>query len=307
MKKIIKLTESKIISLIKRVISEESQGWGLSYARDIEVTKYQKNSNAPECKPCTLTVTGSLKGDFDKKTFCVNKKLYHGTWDCPEGYGLESVITKEYGVTNDSDRNGKNNVDYYIKRLPSENYEDFLSKLKDPHVLLTIMAIGTAFIPMVGPFLSAGFGLGDAGLYYKEGKNKEAGLVALMSVLPFVGILGKIGLKGVSPKTFTTIGEKLATNSKVTKIEADIIEKVVQNKDEVIKAVNTYSKANQIGGKLPAETGVLKVVGTVGAYAGAAQGYNKTYDYYYNKNTLNQEKENIESLEKLLTSRFKKN
>ena len=57
----------------------------------------------------------------------------------------------------------------------------------DPHTVSTIFAIGTAFIPLVGPFISATIGLADAGLYYKEGDKNAAGLTAALSMLPFAG------------------------------------------------------------------------------------------------------------------------
>jgi hypothetical protein len=56
----------------------------------------------------------------------------------------------------------------------------------DPHTLMTILAIGTAFIPVAGPFISAGIGLADAALYYEEGDKSSAGLTAAFSMIPFI-------------------------------------------------------------------------------------------------------------------------
>ena len=39
----------------------------------------------------------------------------------------------------------------------------------DTHTFMTLAQIATAFIPVAGPFISAGIGLADAALYYKEG------------------------------------------------------------------------------------------------------------------------------------------
>jgi hypothetical protein len=53
----------------------------------------------------------------------------------------------------------------------------------DVHDLLTILQIGSFFIPIIGPFLSLGIGLGDAAIYYNEGEKGMAALVAGFSFL----------------------------------------------------------------------------------------------------------------------------
>ena len=45
----------------------------------------------------------------------------------------------------------------------------------DPHTRNTILAIGVAFIPVVGPALSMGVAAYDAKLYWNEGKKKTRG------------------------------------------------------------------------------------------------------------------------------------
>ena len=67
--------------------------------------------------------------------------------------------------------------------------ETILNNL-DPHTLMTVLAIGTAFIPVVGPFISAGIGLADAAMYYKEGDKTSAGVTAAFSMIPFIGKVG---------------------------------------------------------------------------------------------------------------------
>ena len=65
----------------------------------------------------------------------------------------------------------------------------------DPHTVNTLLAIGTAFIPFVGPFISAGIGLYDAKMYYDEGDTKTAGLVGLFACIPGIGgLASKLGL-----------------------------------------------------------------------------------------------------------------
>lgn len=106
----------------------------------------------------------------------------------------------------------------------------------DPHTIATIFQIGTAFIPFVGPFISAGIGLADAGMYYKEGDNKAAGLTAAFSMLPFVGkLVSKIpGVKQLGKQGMAALSTKIAKGSKYfTQAEIEILNAVTKYRDEV--------------------------------------------------------------------------
>ena len=105
-----------------------------------------------------------------------------------------------------------------ISNLPSE-YK---------RTLLTIFGIGTAFIPVVGPFISAGIGLADAGMYYQEGDKKTAGVVAVFSMLPFVGsIVSKIpGVKELGTKGMALLASKLSKGQKLTQLESEIVNSI---------------------------------------------------------------------------------
>jgi len=96
----------------------------------------------------------------------------------------------------------------------------------DPHALTAILGLATAFIPVVGPFISAGIGLVDAAMYYNEGDKKSAGMVAVLSMIPFAsGIVSKIpAIKKIGPKGMALIAKKLSSkNQNLTKIESDIV------------------------------------------------------------------------------------
>jgi hypothetical protein len=106
----------------------------------------------------------------------------------------------------------------------------------DPHTLMTILAIGTAFIPVAGPFISAGIGLSDAAMYYKEGDTKTAGLTAALSMLPFVGsVVSKIpGVKQLGVKGMAALASKLGKGSKnLTKAEAEIAQLISNYTPEI--------------------------------------------------------------------------
>jgi len=78
-------------------------------------------------------------------------------------------------------------TDYEKREL--KKGETFLNNLNNlnPHTLMTIAQIGTAFIPLVGPFISMGIGLADAAMYYNEGDKKTAGLIGVFSMIPGIG------------------------------------------------------------------------------------------------------------------------
>jgi hypothetical protein len=109
-----------------------------------------------------------------------------------------------------------------ISNLPSE-YK---------RTLLTIFGIGAAFIPVVGPFISAGIGLADAGMYYQEGDKKTAGVVAVFSMLPFVGsIVSKIpGVKELGTKGMALLASKLSKGQKLTQLESEIVNSIYKFK-----------------------------------------------------------------------------
>ena len=113
--------------------------------------------------------------------------------------------------------------------------ETILNNL-DPHTIATIFAIGTAFIPVVGPFISAGIGLADAALYYKEGDSKSAGLTAAFSMIPFAGkIISKIpGVKQLGSKGMALLASKLSSGAKnLTKAETEIANAISKYSPEV--------------------------------------------------------------------------
>ena len=107
--------------------------------------------------------------------------------------------------------------------------DDALPKGKiDPHTLMTVLAIGTAFIPVVGPFISAGIGLADAAMYYKEGDKTSAGVTAAFSMIPFIGKIP--GVKELGSKGMALLGSKLAKGIKVfSPAETKILNTIKQN------------------------------------------------------------------------------
>jgi hypothetical protein len=102
---------------------------------------------------------------------------------------------------------------------------------QNAHTVNTVLQIGTAFIPLVGPFISAGIGLADASIYYKNGDTKQAGLVAILSLLPGAStVVSKIpAIAQLGEKGMAALAVKLGTNKALTSIEATIVDSLSKN------------------------------------------------------------------------------
>ena len=177
----------------------------------------------------------------------------------------------------------------------------------DPHDVLSVLELGTLFIPVVGPFVSAGFGLGNAALYYKEGDTKSAGLFALFSVLPFIGdipVVKQIGKRGMD-----ILGQKLlkqGTKASLSPIETNVLKELNKNKsliksevDKKVKqmATNSLQKTKGLSVNTKKNLNTIAKFGLQSAaYLGTGVAYSKTYDYFDKKN---QEKDFLKSLEKI--------
>lgn len=165
----------------------------------------------------------------------------------------------------------------------------------DPHTALMVFQIATAFIPVVGPFISAGIGLMDAATYMKEGDKKNAGMAAMFSVLPgATSLISKIpGIKQLGKNGMKILADKLIKNgnkAKLTKLEKETLDLMAKEKDLVTQELNNMSK--QIATKAAetvqnpttkdamkkiAKSG-LRFAGSIGGYAAAGIGYDKVYD-----------------------------
>jgi len=158
------------------------------------------------------------------------------------------------------------NENQYLFLIEQSSYEkgiwdrstkmlDNMSKLS-PHTVATILQIGTVFIPVAGPFISATIGLTDAALYYKEGDNNSAGLTATFSMLPFVGsVVSKIpGVKQLGSKGMAALSKKISGGANLTKAEVELantikaytptikdeLSKMAPKVKSVVKDIETY-------------------------------------------------------------------
>ena len=114
----------------------------------------------------------------------------------------------------------------------------------DPHTKNVILGFGAAFIPVVGPLISAGIGLADAKLYYDEGDKTSAGLTATFAMLPLVGslVLKIPGVKELGVKGMSRLASLIKSNGKLTKQELEIVNGIVQNEKLIKSELTTLSK-----------------------------------------------------------------
>ena len=166
---------------------------------------------------------------------------------------------------------------------------DFYKKYN--HEVNTVLAIGAAFIPFVGPAITAGIGMMDAKQYYDEGDTKTAGMVAMFSLLPGVGaVISKIpGIKTLGAKGMAELGKKLSLGTKITNpAEIEVVSKMAKYKDLIKAEMEKIGKDATIA---TARKGVqrnivkknvankaLGVGGTVLGYGGLGVAYSMAYD-----------------------------
>lgn len=191
-------------------------------------------------------------------------------------------------------------TDYEKRELEkSKNLLDNMSKLNQ-HDLLQVLALGSAFIPYVGPVLTLGFGLADAYLYKKEGDDKMAGMMLMFSLLPGIGsVVSKIpGVKQLGAKSMSELGKKLMVGSKLSKTELDVASQIAKNKDLIQSEMIKIGKeaTNRVSKKQTIKQSVKSGMKTIAGYTALGVGYDKTYDYLERK----KEEENLKKLNALL-------
>jgi hypothetical protein len=105
------------------------------------------------------------------------------------------------------------------------------SKSDSIEMVTNTIAFASAFIPVVGPFISAGISLGNAAIHWKQGKQKEAAVDALFAIIP---LLGKIpGVAKISNSIAKSLASKILGKGALNLEELNALKNVTQY-DEVI-------------------------------------------------------------------------
>jgi len=116
----------------------------------------------------------------------------------------------------------------YSQNLKSQQLKPLTSDQK--HLLMDIAAVGAFFIPVVGPALSLGIELANAGMYYAEGDEYGAGFALAFALIPFGELVGKIpAVRKLGRDGLAGLIKKARTGGKLTKTEAEIVEQISKN------------------------------------------------------------------------------
>lgn len=167
----------------------------------------------------------------------------------------------------------------------------------DEHTRNMILGIGLAFVPYVGPLLSAGIGLADAKLYMDEGDKYTAGLVGMFSLLPGAGLLGKLGLGKWTAETLIPIARKIKLGQKLFPAEAEVVKKITQNKQLIQNELKKYGditlqQAKQKAKQTATKQAIKKIPGWAGKNIVAPT---VAYDVGYNQAFKNDIKVKVEN------------
>ena len=132
---------------------------------------------------------------------------------------------------------------------------------EDTRKMNQILQIATAFIPVVGPFISAGIGLADAYSYHKQGDTKTAALVGAFALLPGIGaVVSKIpGVKQLGAKGMSALAEKISRGVYITDAtELAVVNGINMNRGLVQSGLNSQVRTLAQQGAARATNNVTK-------------------------------------------------
>ena len=176
----------------------------------------------------------------------------------------------------------------------------------EPHTIMMIAGIGSAFIPVIGPLISLGIGLGDAAIYYNEGDTKTAGMVAMFSLLPGIGTIvnklpfGQI-VKQLGTKGMSALASKLSKGGgNLSKLESEVAQGISKNLSLIQQELNSHVKnlatqattkplATNVKNQLLnlSKKGLSWTAKNVVPYVGAGAGYEYTWNKFNPQQSIN--------------------
>jgi hypothetical protein len=114
----------------------------------------------------------------------------------------------------------------------------------DVHTMNAVLEMVTAFIPVVGPFISAGIGLLDAKLYFDEGDKLGGYLALAFSLIPIVGIeVAKIpAVRRLGKRGMVSLAEKLKSKKPLNATETLAVNEIEQNSKLITEKLTEASK-----------------------------------------------------------------
>ena len=142
-------------------------------------------------------------------------------------------------------------VDMRAMSMAGIEYSDYMKQQWNPkpltsdqkHLLMDIAAVGAFFIPVVGPYISLGLELANAGMYYAEGDEYMTGLSLAFAMIPFSDLVLKIpAVKKLGRDGLASLIKKSRAGSNLTKTEFEVVEQIGKKVDEVKRLASTAAK-----------------------------------------------------------------
>ena len=116
----------------------------------------------------------------------------------------------------------------------SKNWSD----AENQQLALNVVALASAFIPVVGPAISAGISLAGAYGQYRQGNNKSAAIELFFAVLPFIGKIP--GMAKVSKTMAGSLKVKLVRGGKLSLVEFNTIKQIIAYDTYISSKVGQY-------------------------------------------------------------------
>lgn len=202
-----------------------------------------------------------------------------GKWEsgATRGAGNQIGITKWSDVVGSTLQRGKGNplkegnefADMMrgadLKKVEYDNQA--FKQMMNSHDFLQVGAFVSDFIPIVGPFLSAGLLTRDAQLYWEEGKRSEAATTFVWNTIPVLQIVKNLGLlKYLPANKFKELGIKILKGSKnFNASESEVLKKLSQYKTQIQNELTKYLDNTMSQSKRKTLSNVTKKATGVGA------------------------------------------
>lgn len=161
----------------------------------------------------------------------------------------EFAMDRRYGI---SKRNARalNMTDAEYEKEINKGSEEMAKLIYEyRHGILDALAIGTFFIPVVGPLISLGIEVGNAALYLGEGDKEMAALTAAFALIPGGEYIRQIpAIKNVSKSTIIKIFQKANKGKALSNADKEILEAIAENSGKISR----LSKLGALGKMLSA-------------------------------------------------------
>lgn len=137
----------------------------------------------------------------------------------------KTILEQETMFTRNLDR-------IYSKPESAKKFNAEIHKYR--HEILDALAIGTFFIPLVGPILSLGIEAGNAALYAAEGDKEMAALSAAFALIPGGEYIRQIpAIKNASKSSIIKIFQRANKGKALSNADKEILEAVAENSNEI--------------------------------------------------------------------------